>query len=59
MPSLSNFEQVVCRSGPWRAFARWVVLPWVLQGRRLRGDVLEVGSGSGAMAAGLLAGAPD
>jgi ubiquinone/menaquinone biosynthesis C-methylase UbiE len=58
MPSMSNFEQVVCRSGPWRAFARRGVLPWVLQGMRLQGDVLEIGSGSGAMAAGLLATAP-
>jgi ubiquinone/menaquinone biosynthesis C-methylase UbiE len=59
MPSMSNFEQVVCRSGPWRAFARRIVLPWVLQGMRLHGDVLEIGSGSGAMAAGLLSTAPD
>jgi ubiquinone/menaquinone biosynthesis C-methylase UbiE len=59
MPSMSSFEQVVCRSGPWRAFARHVILPWALQGIRLHGDVLEIGSGSGAMAAGLLTITPD
>jgi SAM-dependent methyltransferase len=59
MPSMSSVEQALCRSAPWRAFARRVLLPWVLQGVRLRGDVLEIGAGSGAMAAGLLHAAPD
>jgi ubiquinone/menaquinone biosynthesis C-methylase UbiE len=31
------------------------VLPWALQGERLDGEVLEIGGGSGAMAARLLA----
>jgi ubiquinone/menaquinone biosynthesis C-methylase UbiE len=31
-----------------------VVLPWALQGAALRGDVLEIGCGSGAMAAEIL-----
>jgi ubiquinone/menaquinone biosynthesis C-methylase UbiE len=35
------------------------VLPWALQGVRPRGDVLEIGAGSGAMAAELLATYPD
>jgi ubiquinone/menaquinone biosynthesis C-methylase UbiE len=51
---MSTFEQGFCRSAPWRWLARSVVLPWALQGEQLAGDVLEVGSGSGAMAAELL-----
>ena len=47
-------ERVLCRSAPWGWFARTVVLPWALQGEELEGDVLEIGSGSGAVAAALL-----
>jgi ubiquinone/menaquinone biosynthesis C-methylase UbiE len=47
-------EQGFCRSAPWRWFARHVVVPWALQGEHLSGDVLEIGSGSGAMADELL-----
>jgi ubiquinone/menaquinone biosynthesis C-methylase UbiE len=54
MPEMSPFEQGFCRSAPWRWFARQIVLPWALQGEQLSGDVLEIGSGSGAMAAELL-----
>jgi SAM-dependent methyltransferase len=54
MPEMSRFAQVMCRSAPWRLFAGRVVLPWALQGRALHGDVLEVGCGSGAMAAEIL-----
>jgi ubiquinone/menaquinone biosynthesis C-methylase UbiE len=36
-----------------------VVLPWALQGLRPRGELLEIGAGSGAMAAELLAAYPD
>ena len=36
-----------------------MVLPWALQGFRPSGDVLEIGAGSGAMAAGLMAGYRD
>ena len=54
MPAMSAIEAMVCRSAPWRSFASRVVLPWVLAGRELRGDLLELGSGSGAMAAALL-----
>jgi len=53
MPVMSAVERAFCRSGPWRAFARRLVLPWALRGRRLAGDVLEIGGGSGAMADGV------
>ena len=59
MPVMSRFEAAWCRSAPWRALARRVVLPWALQGRRPSGHVLEIGAGSGAMAAELLAVCPD
>ena len=51
---MSPFEAAVCRSAPWRFVARRVVLPWALQGVRPHGRVLEIGAGSGAMAAELL-----
>lgn len=43
-----------CTRGPYRLLARRVVLPWALQGVRPTGEALEIGAGSGAMAAGLL-----
>ena len=52
---MSRFQSAFCRSAPWRGFARRVVLPWALHGFRPQGDVLEIGAGSGAMAAELLA----
>jgi SAM-dependent methyltransferase len=52
---MSPFEAAVCRSAPWRLFARRLVLPWALQGERPTGQVLEVGAATGAMAAELLA----
>src|SRR5438309_7431291 len=55
MPAMSPFEAAFCRSAPWRLFARRLVLPWALQGVRPHGRVLEIGAGSGAMAAELLA----
>ncbi|MEY2565866.1 MAG: hypothetical protein QOE35_395 [Actinomycetota bacterium] len=55
MPSMSRFQSAFCRSAPWRTVARRVVLPWALHGFEPRGDVLEIGAGSGAMAAELLA----
>jgi ubiquinone/menaquinone biosynthesis C-methylase UbiE len=54
MPAMSHVESLLCRSAPWRTFATRVVLPWALDGERLDGHVLEVGSGSGAIAAALL-----
>ena len=54
MPEMSRPQQLVCRSAPWRFLAGRVVLPWALQGAALHGDVLEIGCGSGAMAAEVL-----
>jgi ubiquinone/menaquinone biosynthesis C-methylase UbiE len=54
MPEMSRFDQRFCQSAPWRWFTRRLVVPWALQGEQLSGDVLEIGSGSGAMAAELL-----
>ncbi len=58
MPAMSRFESAFCRGAGWRAFASRIVLPWALQGERLGGEVLEIGGGSGAMAARLLATRP-
>ena len=54
MPAMSRFEQGWCRSLPWRTFTRRIVFPWAIGDVELRGDVLELGSGSGAMAEELL-----
>ena len=58
MPTMSRFEGAFCRSSPWRGFACRVVLPWALQGIEPAGQVLEIGAGSGAMAAGMLSSHP-
>jgi SAM-dependent methyltransferase len=58
MPTMSRFQAAFCRSPAWRGVARRVVLPWALQGFQPAGDVLEVGAGSGAMAAELLVANP-
>ena len=55
---MSRVEKAVCRSVPWRAFTRRVVLPWALQRIPLTGEVLEIGAGSGAMAEEVLATSP-
>lgn len=55
---MSAVEAAFCRSAPWRSFARRTVLPWALQ-EPLSGRVLEIGAGSGAMAAGVVALCPD
>lgn len=52
MPTMSTLEGAFCRSSPWRFFARRTVLPWALDDNSLSGEVLEIGAGSGAMAAG-------
>ena len=54
MPVMATVEAAFCRSAPWRLFARQIVLPWALSGYVLSGEVLEVGGGSGAMAAGVV-----
>jgi SAM-dependent methyltransferase len=59
MPTMSKVEAAFCRSTPWRLLAGRVILPWALQGRSLTGEVLEVGGGSGAMAAQLASRFPD
>jgi SAM-dependent methyltransferase len=43
-----------CTTAPYRLLAGRVLLPWALQGLRPAGDALEIGAGSGAMAAQLL-----
>ena len=53
MPVMSAIESAFCRSGAWRSLARRWILPWALNGIELRGDVLEIGGGSGAMADGV------
>ena len=52
MPTMSRAEAAFCRGRPWRAFAGHAVLSWSLQGFEPHGDVLEIGAGSGAVAAG-------
>ena len=59
MPSMSAVEQRFCRSGVWGLVARRVILPWALQGHHLDGELLEIGGGSGAMAAGAARSFPD
>ena len=59
MPVMSALEGAFCRSAPWRALARRTVLPRVLGGEELTGDVLEIGGGSGAMADGMARLFPD
>jgi SAM-dependent methyltransferase len=44
-----------CTTAPYQLLAGRVLLPWALQGLRPAGDALEIGAGSGAMAAQLLA----
>src|SRR6201996_9671490 len=55
MSALFASENASCRSALWRSFAGHVVLPWALQGVEPRGELLELGSGSAAMAAGTAA----
>jgi len=56
---MSVIEGAFCRSAAWGSFARRRVLPWALDGHLLSGDVLEIGGGSGAMAAGVARSFPD
>ena len=59
MPFMPRAEQLFCRSAPWRAFTASIVLPWALQGVRPSGKLLEIGGGSGAMAAAIAAKHPN
>ncbi|PZS18929.1 MAG: class I SAM-dependent methyltransferase [Pseudonocardiales bacterium] len=54
MPIMPVGERVFCRTAFWGVLARRLVLPWVLSGLSVAGDVLEIGGGGGAMAAGTL-----
>ncbi|WP_180537089.1 class I SAM-dependent methyltransferase [Micrococcus luteus] len=58
MPKMSGIETAFCRSALWGRFARDIILPWSLGGQDLSGDVLELGAGSGEMAAALLQRSP-
>jgi SAM-dependent methyltransferase len=51
-------ERVLCGTAAWGALARRVALPWALGPQPLAGRVLEIGGGTGATAAGLLARCP-
>ncbi len=53
MPTMPRAEQLFCRSVTWRRFTTSIVLPWALQGVPPTGKVLEIGGGSGAMAAAI------
>ena len=52
MPVMSGVERALCRSLPWRLSPG--VVPCAIGPTELRGEILELGSGSGAMAAELL-----
>lgn len=54
MPEMTRRGRLFCTSTPYRGIARAAVLPWALQRETLAGRVLEIGSGSGAMAAAML-----
>ncbi len=54
MAEMVSIEKYVCRSAPWRLATRKIVVPWALQGSVPMGRGLEVGAGSGLMAAEML-----
>ncbi len=53
MPAMSRLERVVCRNTLWDWFTRRHVLPWTVRGLRVDGEVLDIGRGTGTMAAEL------
>jgi SAM-dependent methyltransferase len=59
MPEMSAFARSFCTGRLYRVFARRVLTSWGLQGVGLAGHALEIGSGSGAMAAQILASFPE
>ncbi|WP_232678959.1 class I SAM-dependent methyltransferase [Nocardioides sp. R-C-SC26] len=58
MVQMSEFESLFCRTRLWRSVARRFVVPRVLDGGEVGPQVLEIGCGSGAMAAEVLAQRP-
>ena len=56
---MGKVAKAFCTSAPYRVFARRVLLPRALQGVEPSGEALEIGTGSGAMAAQLLAAFPE
>lgn len=54
MAEMVAIEKLVCRSAPWKWATRKVVVPWALQGEVPAGRALEIGAGSGLMAAEML-----
>ena len=58
MPEMPAIARALTTSPPYRLIARRVLLPWVLQGEQPAGEGLEIGAGSGAMTAQLLAALP-
>ena len=53
MPAMSRIERIFCQSAIWRPVATALV-GWSSSDQQLGADVLEIGSGSGVMAARLL-----
>jgi SAM-dependent methyltransferase len=56
---MSGMERAFCKSGAWSSFTERVVLPRVVGRARFSGDVLELGSGAGANAVGVLSRYPN
>ncbi|HEX3630734.1 MAG TPA: class I SAM-dependent methyltransferase [Candidatus Dormibacteraeota bacterium] len=54
MPEMSAVAKMACTNLPYRLLAQHFLVGWGLQGIELRGEALEIGSGSGAMAVALL-----
>jgi SAM-dependent methyltransferase len=54
MAVMSTVERWACTNPLWRAVTRGIVLPWVVRGEDLRGEVLELGTGAGANAVAVL-----
>jgi SAM-dependent methyltransferase len=59
MPEMPSLAKAAATSAPYRLIARRILLPWVLQGEQPVGEGLEIGAGSGAMTAQLLAAFPE
>jgi hypothetical protein len=59
MAEMPRLAKSFCTSWVYRAFAQKLLLPWAVGDARLTGTALEIGAGSGAMAAQLLARFPD